>query len=170
MKVGLFKNYTGSSVMAIGDKYVCATVDGPLDSNARDDDFESLNIDARCKVFSSSKSFENLCNTLISKILNKYIVKDSLMFKTIQISMYSNVTDLYLICNTVTAACLDAGIPLCDMIYCVGSQPMFVFRNDVIDFYHSNGAVTDAQIQEAKDKKITIENDMKKAFRNVFTI
>lgn len=167
---GLFKNHTGSSILSSSQKYVCSTIDGPYDTSTKEDDFESLNIEIKCKVFTSSKDFENLCCGLVNRILNRYLVKDSLLFKSIEISIYSNTTDLYLICNAVIITCLDAGIPLSDMIYCVGDKNLFVFRNDVIDFCHSYGPISVEEINEAKNSKNYIENNIKDAFRDVFNI
>lgn len=166
----IFKSHTGSSILTTGTKYVCATVDGSFDSSTKEDEFESLNLEVKCKVFTNTKHFENMCSGLIDRILNRYLVKDSLIFKTIQITLYCNTSDLYLICNAAIIGCLDAGIPLSDMIYCVGSKNMFVFRNDVIDFCHSIGIVSAKEINEAKDNKIYIENNIKDAFKDVFSI
>ncbi len=160
ISLGLVKNSTGSCSIKCGNKAVFVTVNGPEESDMRDDTYdayesEDIDLSIKCKlcpnISSSSKIFENLCIELINKILKKYLIKDqNLLFKTISVSIYSNTENLSMICNAVLISLIHAGIPIFDMFYCVGTLPFFVFSNDQIDLCHHNGAIIQDQINDAK--------------------
>lgn len=167
---GLFKSFTGSSRLSSDSKIAFATVNGPSNTLAREDNFGPVSIEIKCKFSLQTKQFESMCSGLISKIIDKYIVKDEMMFKTICINVYSNASDLSLICNAVNVACLDAGIAFNSMFYCVGTDPLFVFSNEIVDFYQSFGNVTDQHVEEAKRDLGYIKESIEYAFKAVFTL
>lgn len=170
IKHGLFKSYTGSSSITSGLHAATTTVSGPSDILVRDDNHESLTTDVRVRHSSRSKMFENMVAGLVNRLLDEYVEKEAEKYRSIVVSVYSNTTNLSIICNSVLVACLDGGIPLKRMFYCAGEKDLFVYSNGSIEMCHCFGLAEDSRIKEILDEVKCVKESVEYGIRDMLMV
>lgn len=167
---GVFKSFTGSCTIVSNSELVTATISGPSDNLKRDYFYDSLNIETKVRHFPQCKSFESMAVGIISQVLDTFVVKEVEKFRCIDVSVYTNTRSLSMICNSVLVACLDGGIPLKSMFYCVGSDSLFVFSPERVVLYHCFGHVDENMSNELQQKFDHIKECIHFAMADVFAI
>jgi len=114
---GLFKSHTGSSQITLGDSIAIVTIQGPYEAAGRMDGSPRLSIDLRLHNAMKTDEYEAHFSDVFSKILEQYVVVDMDPYKCLEVHIYTNTSDLCLICNGLLVACIDGGIPLRQMFY-----------------------------------------------------
>lgn len=166
---GIFKNYTGSATVSSNSELVSATITGPSDSLKRDWKHPTLGIDISVRHFPPCKAFENMAVAIVNKLLDTFLIKTTDAFRSIAITAYTNTFNLSMLCNSVFVACLDAGLPLSEMFYSVGSSDLFVFSTrDVV--FHSFGLVDDSRREELQAELEYVKECIHFAISDVFEI
>lgn len=168
---GIFRNYTGSSTIFSNSELVTTTVFGPSDSSRRDGDFTGLTVETKVKHFPHSKPFENMAAGIVNRLLDMFVVKEAEKFRSMVVTSYTNTFSLSMLCNSVLVACLDAGVPLKAMFYCVGVNDLFVFSGGDIVAHHSFGFVDEKRSGELqRELKYVKEECIDLAMADVFAI
>lgn len=167
---GVFKNYTGSCSISSNLELVTTTVQGPTDSTRRDSKYDELSIEIRVKHFPHLKVFESMAVGIINRILSKFVVKDSNKLRSMTVTVYTNTTNMSMICNSVLVACLDGGIPLKEMFYCAGNEELFVFSSGNVTLYHGKGMIDEEKSNEIKRELEYIKELVEHSMKDVFSI
>lgn len=166
----IFKNYSGSSTVSSNSELVSTTIAGPSDTLRRDWKQSSLGIETRVRHFPPCKPFENMAVAIVNKILDIFVLKEAEQFRSITVTAYTNTFSLSMLCNSVLVACLDAGIPLREMFYCVGHDDLFVFSAETVVAYHSFGFIPDGRKAELEDELKHVKECIQHVISDVFNI
>lgn len=167
---GVFKNYTGSSSIFSNSELVTTTILGPFDTLKKDDNTNELSVDIKIHHFPECKSFENMAVGIVSKILENFVLKDIEKYRAISMSIYTNTYNLSMIGNSVLIACLDCGIPLKNMFYCVGDYDLFIFSSGNIVLQHTVEPINDQKKAKLEKELQYVQECVDLAMQDAFNI
>lgn len=165
---GMYRAYTGSSQLRSGEEVVITTIQGPSDALGKTENFSAMAIETRFKHSTGSRPLENLVSALVTRLLSRYVVAEMYACRSIIVSICANTTDLALICNSVTVACLDGGIPLKRMFYCVGRDDLLVFEGGEVVLCHSRGLVGEERMREARAGLAYVKESIEYGIRDMY--
>lgn len=167
---GMLESYTGSSTIKNDDEIVSCTIKGPQDILLKEEESNELHIEIKVRSSLGLESSENSIESLISKLLTHYLYKKADNHRYIIFNIYYNTDNLSMIANSVLIACIDGGIPLKSMFYCVGSTSLYVFSNNQLELVHSDVGTDNNTLTSIYDEYALIKEKIDFSIRDMFKL
>lgn len=148
---GMFKSQIGSSRIVLNNEVVFVVVPEMNEKHIRESDQSGLSISVEFHSSTTTRNDELFISYLIKSVLNEYLIKEIDEYRQIRFEITANTTRMSIIGNAVLVACLDAGLPLRRMFYCVGDNNFYIVDINGIKAYYIN-----------KENEIKEENEIKR--------
>lgn len=164
---GLYKTYTGSSELRSSEEIVICTIQGPSYTLTKADNFDNLTIETKFKHSQGSKPHEAFVSEMINKLLLSIILTEIDQTKSIIVNIYSNTYNLSMICNSAIIACIDGGIPLKTMPFCIGKENMIVLDGDRIILEHFTTQTCEDERKELLTEASSVKENILHALKDM---